>query len=276
MQIFYRVLKVVPDECSVEVRYWSDEVSEIELRTDPEDRNDPPLRCRSDYNINVKPNVTPAQLHNIIMDAAPAQWLEMKGMAKSPEIDTSLSQLQSMVGATRTEEFTQDAPAARTFLPPHRDPEAAAKLPRWRRRMPFSQDQEIDISELLDGVTQPPEPVSTTVHLYRRTTKTNSGAWGYPSNFKMADVQYILMPFLQRMHTDIPGILNPSTVYFESSNVFVRKWTVDSVATALTVKAFMADDSIPESKAMRELSKAHHDNLGTTYSHEWKLTREPA
>jgi hypothetical protein len=113
------------------------------------------------------------------------------------------------------------------------------------------------------------------VHLYRITTKTNDGPWGYPTNFLLKDIQEVLMPFLQRLHTDCKGILAPSSVWFETSDVFMRKWTVDTVENALALKAFMADDSIPESKAMRDMARSYHEGKPTTYTHRWKLTKDP-
>lgn len=276
MQVFYRILAVVSEEASVEVRYWSDEISEGELRTDPEnDKAIPPIRCRTDTNFNVKPDITPAELHDLIMNSAPVEWLTMKGNVKNPAIDTSLSQLTALVGQDRSEDLTQEVPVARNGVPPERDVKLVQEIPRWRRRMPNPWDQEIDISECLDGVTQPAEPPVSVVHLYRITTKTNGGPWGYPTKFDGEDLAGTLMPFLKRLYTDVPGILSPSTVYFESSNVFVRKWTVDTIATALALIRFMADDSVPESKAMRDVARTYHDKLPTTYSHVMKLTKEP-
>jgi hypothetical protein len=135
MQIFYRVLSVDTNECAIEVRFWTDLLSEHELRTDPEDKNDPPLRCRTDNNINIwDPAMSQAEIHDYILSQAPVQSFDLKHKIKEKKIDTSLSQVT--VGEVRTNDLGKDA------------------VPNWRRKItpsaaPFSNDREIDISHLL-------------------------------------------------------------------------------------------------------------------------------
>ena len=82
MTVYYRVLKVDDKEHSFIVRYWTDKITERSLRMRDDDYEDPPITCRTDFNLTPwEHDMTLDKLHEQIVKSAPKQWLELKEKA---------------------------------------------------------------------------------------------------------------------------------------------------------------------------------------------------
>jgi len=115
MDIYYRILSVNPNEHSIEVRYWTDELDEFDLCSAFNENGGPmltvdgyPERCRTDYNITIynTPSPDEEQLRKIIMNNAPINWFKLLRDVRSNSIDTSLSVVHQKVG--KKDKFTLD------------------------------------------------------------------------------------------------------------------------------------------------------------------------
>lgn len=111
MNIKYRILKVVPEEHSIEVRYFTDKITEDSLASDfgPDRsilRTDEgyPVRCRTDYNLNVwqTPSPSKEEIVAYILECAPADWLHLQEQILDKKVDTSLSSVANLVGVVET------------------------------------------------------------------------------------------------------------------------------------------------------------------------------
>lgn len=100
MRLRYRILSIDEDEFCFVVRFFTDVLTERMLRTHPEDNNDPPLQCRTDYNLNLWRNMEDEeQMHTAILRAAPIAWLGRKERTinKGPEYLQSLAPARAML-----------------------------------------------------------------------------------------------------------------------------------------------------------------------------------
>src|SRR5262245_53966477 len=78
MNLHYRILGVDENECALTVRYFTDALIEEDLRTDPADKANPPVQCRTDYQLNLwRPDMTEDEVEDLILGAAPVDWLRM-------------------------------------------------------------------------------------------------------------------------------------------------------------------------------------------------------
>jgi len=107
MNIHYKIIEVNPDEHSIVVRYFTDVMTEEMLATIPdatEKRLDgSPIRCRSDYNINVPVPAPEGQdLENFILSKAPVYWLDLQEKILNPNIDTTLSAFKDLINVKKT------------------------------------------------------------------------------------------------------------------------------------------------------------------------------
>lgn len=107
MDIHYKIIEVNPNEHSIVVRYFTDTLTEEKLTTDPDNKyrldDGSPLRCRTDYFINLPvPAPTGEELEQFIMARAPVQWFDIHDKIIDPNVDTSLSGLQQLVGVKVT------------------------------------------------------------------------------------------------------------------------------------------------------------------------------
>ena len=104
MNLHYRILSIDEHEFSFVVRFFTDALSEMDLRSDPTDPTDPPVRCRTDYNLNLWREMTDEQLHQHIAQSAPVHWLMRKerAKAKTGEYVRSLASAKAVVGAIFT------------------------------------------------------------------------------------------------------------------------------------------------------------------------------
>lgn len=100
MDIHYRILGYNPNEHSIEVRYWTDDMDEFDLCSLFNDNGNPmltedgyPVRCRTDVNITIYDTPSPDEkrLKTIIMNNAPINWFRLLDDVRSNSVDTSLS-----------------------------------------------------------------------------------------------------------------------------------------------------------------------------------------
>lgn len=260
MEVFYRILSIDENESSIVVRYWTDQLSEKELSVDPNEENDQPTTCRTDYNLNIKADMSEAELHDFIVSCAPTNWFALKHDVKDPEVDTSFNQVKPLVGQTRSS--TYEAPK------PHRE-----TLPKHIHVQSYNV-MEDDITALL------PYPDKITVnagdrfYVYRVSKKTNDGPWTVPAPFTEIELGSVLMPFMKLLYSKCPGIIEKPTISFEASNVMVRRYVVDSLKNAMNLKNFLEKGNYPEQLAMRSLSKRYAEKAGTTYATSIRVTKD--
>lgn len=96
--MFYKIIHVDTDNCAIHVRYWSDEFSQQDLKTFPNDMNESPKQCRYDYRFNIwNPNMSEEELHKFIIRNAPVPHFELMSKVKNPNIDTSLEIPKSLL-----------------------------------------------------------------------------------------------------------------------------------------------------------------------------------
>ena len=106
MNLHYKVIEVHPEEHSIVVRYYTDILTEEKLASFPDDTekrlDGSPIRCRTDYNINVPiPAPEGQELENFIIQRAPLQWLDMQEKIVDKDIDTSLSTFKELMNITK-------------------------------------------------------------------------------------------------------------------------------------------------------------------------------
>jgi hypothetical protein len=105
MNIHYKIAEVWPQDHLIVARYWTDIITEEFLNSYPDnpDRKEDgsPIRCRSDVSITLPiPTPTGEDLENIIMRNAPSQWLRTLEQVANPDVDTSMMDIQYMMGQT--------------------------------------------------------------------------------------------------------------------------------------------------------------------------------
>lgn len=135
MEVKYKILKVIEDEHSILVRYYTDIVNEDFLAIDKNSGNirrgpdGSPEVCRTDSNINIfqTPSPTQEEILNIIMINAPRDWLAMQESILNENVDTSLSSVVGMINqegvlevplSNFTPPLELDPPLLGVFIPP--------------------------------------------------------------------------------------------------------------------------------------------------------------
>lgn len=118
MEVKYRIIDVDSVQHSITVRYYTDLLTEDSLATSfnidgtiQRDSNGYPLRCQTDYHINIwktTPPPTENEIREIANSSAPYDWFKLKHDILDPNVDTSLSQIHSLIG----KEFTAIRPVA--------------------------------------------------------------------------------------------------------------------------------------------------------------------
>lgn len=108
MEVKYRIISVDPSQHSIIVRYYTDLLSEDSLATSfnsdgtiARDNDGSPLRCQTDYHINIwktTPTPTIDEIKTIACNSAPYDWFKLKHDILDPNIDTSLSEVYPIVG----------------------------------------------------------------------------------------------------------------------------------------------------------------------------------
>lgn len=112
MEIKFKILEVDQNQHSIVARYFTDYFTEdnlaVSYTTDQSgqpiiDRNldGSPKRCQTDYNINIwktAPAPTPEDIKTAISQAAPYDWFKLKYDVLDPNVDTSLSNANGLIG----------------------------------------------------------------------------------------------------------------------------------------------------------------------------------
>ena len=112
----YKIIEVDELNHSIVVRYYTDKITEEMLATDVLDGVI--RRGRTDYSISLPyPAPTGEELHKLISASAPVDWLNTQEAVLSPEIDTSLSNITSLLDQENTIEQTP-APAPEVVVVP--------------------------------------------------------------------------------------------------------------------------------------------------------------
>lgn len=116
MEIKYKIIGIDPTQHSITVRYYTDLFSEDILATSfnsdgsiARNENGSPLRCQTDYNINIwKTNPPPTldDIKSIANNSAPFDWFSLKHDVLNSNIDTSLSIVSSILN----QEFVAERP----------------------------------------------------------------------------------------------------------------------------------------------------------------------
>ncbi len=108
MRLKYKIIEVIPEQHSIVVRYYTDAVSEEHLCSHRDAEGNPIRnedgsiqRCRSDNNICLweVPPITGDALTARIVSCAPDLLLALEANILDPGVDTSLSEITSLVGA---------------------------------------------------------------------------------------------------------------------------------------------------------------------------------
>jgi hypothetical protein len=111
MNIKYKILQIDTTEHSIIVRFYTDVLTEemlssVKYTDGTVEKNDDGTvkSCRTDYNINIwqTPSPTGEELDQYILRHAPVQWLELQESIINPQIDTSMSGLEVLVGVEKT------------------------------------------------------------------------------------------------------------------------------------------------------------------------------
>lgn len=114
MQIKYRILKTDPSTHSLTVRFYTDLLSEEYLTAwknadgTPANAPDGTFRCRTDFPITIwqVPMPTGQALEDYILAHVPIEWLQLHHDILNTNIDTSLSDILSLIGKETTVTYT--------------------------------------------------------------------------------------------------------------------------------------------------------------------------
>ena len=110
MNIHYRILKVDQAAHGLVVRYFTDEVTELDLANSfNEDgsiklnADGYPLSTRTDVLMSIYDTPTPSQeeIEKRIMLNAPVDWLKLQEDIKNPDIDTKMNTIKNLTGETK-------------------------------------------------------------------------------------------------------------------------------------------------------------------------------
>jgi hypothetical protein len=102
MNLLFKIIEVHPQQHSIVVRFFTDKITEDMLATQ-RDVDGTILRCRTDYNIDLPiPSPTGDALDELIASKAPRSWLETMEAVQDPSVDTSLSDIASLVGVVKS------------------------------------------------------------------------------------------------------------------------------------------------------------------------------
>lgn len=99
MIIKYKIIRTVPAEHQVLVRFYSDTVPESELVSAWQPDGVTPAAYRTDYMITL-PIPMPSDLQGYIMQFCPVGWFELKEQIANPAVDTSMADI--VVGVENT------------------------------------------------------------------------------------------------------------------------------------------------------------------------------
>jgi hypothetical protein len=115
MIVKYKILKANQLENTVEVRFYTEAISETELAVQMDD-NGNILRCRSDYNLQLPfPAPVSAALNSYILAHAPVSWLENLERSKLGILNPTISDVISLIGLEITQEQVTPLTPAETL-----------------------------------------------------------------------------------------------------------------------------------------------------------------
>lgn len=105
MTISYKIIRADTYQHSIVVRFFTDIVTEEHLCVAKSPDN-VIIACRTDYNIDLPvPAPTGQELHDYIMARCPSDWLMLQEAVLNPQVDTSLTQVSSLLNQTYTKDF---------------------------------------------------------------------------------------------------------------------------------------------------------------------------
>mgnify|MGYP003335098771 CR=1 FL=1 len=113
MNIHYRIIKVDPAAHGITVRYFTDNVTEIDLANSLNadgsailNADGYPISTRTDVMISVYQTPTPSneEIEKLIMLNAPVQWLSLQESIADANVDTKMRSARNLTGAAK--EFT--------------------------------------------------------------------------------------------------------------------------------------------------------------------------
>lgn len=124
MHIKYKIVEVNPNDHTIIARFYTDELSETDLMSAPDLKEDgTPVRCKTDVSITIPiPEPSEEELKKLIMLYCPLGFFELQEKIKDPTIDTSMSLTSSLLNrenVTTAEAIIQlvTPPAAQTNVP---------------------------------------------------------------------------------------------------------------------------------------------------------------
>jgi len=109
MNLYYKIVEVWPQDHLVVIRYWTDALSEEFLASNDIRKEDgTPERCRSDVSVTLPiPAPEGEELEKLLVSYAPLGWLKTLESVHNPEVDTSLTQVQSLLGVAKAKPLTE-------------------------------------------------------------------------------------------------------------------------------------------------------------------------
>lgn len=104
MHIIYKIVEVNPNDHTIVARFYTDELSETDLMSAPNLKEDgTPVRCRTDVSITIPiPEPSEEELKKLIMANCPLGFFELQEKIKDPSIDTSMTLSSSLLNVIKT------------------------------------------------------------------------------------------------------------------------------------------------------------------------------
>ena len=121
VNIKWKILEKNENEQAIIVRYWTDMVSQEDLRNASENLPDgTPVRCVTDYNINIWHHLeSEEEVQKHIEQCAPVAYFALKHKVKDPNRDSSLSIIDKMMN--KTNEILVDSTPPKRPEPPKQE-----------------------------------------------------------------------------------------------------------------------------------------------------------
>lgn len=109
MNLHYKIVEVWPQDHLVVVRFWTDALSEDFLASSDIRKEDgTPVRCRSDVSVTLPiPAPEGEELEKLLVSYAPLEWMKLLEKVQAPEIDTSLTQVQYLLGVAKVKSMEE-------------------------------------------------------------------------------------------------------------------------------------------------------------------------
>lgn len=112
MTIKFKIVEANPEQHSIVVRFYSDDLTEEMLCVQRDENTGAILRCRTDFNIDLPvPAPEGDALVEFISARAPVRWFEIQKAVADPNVDTSLSHAIGLMGLEQTHKAPEQKPA---------------------------------------------------------------------------------------------------------------------------------------------------------------------